>query len=633
MNIEGPSRKERNSLQLNWQQDGTIRIILSITPGPVKTYEDYEIDMETIEGAVHAINDDYLVKLNEFKNPDHHIFTQFQKECRALYQELFSQKIRSLLLQTPYKDLELTVHDQLLHIPWELLFDGQQFLCERFNIGRNIWTRETGMHYPHKEKRISRLRILLIVDPTEDLPVAFDEGHLIEEAFSKDKLVEVVYKSSEEADREYVKKNLQDFDIMHYAGHVKCDPEHPHKSGWVLSDGIFSASDILKLADGTGPMPSVIFCNACQSGSTDKWSEKKETVDVLYASDGLVHAFMKAGTEHYIGTFSLISDRYGACMGIEFYRHFLQGSTIGESLRNARQAFKEKYGKESPAWINYVLYGDPCRYLIRPGKKPITITKPSETTPTQPKDPDPQSEILHKRVFPSFFSSKKRQEFLLFAILLIGFASLLFIALRFERQPRFGAGEVGKETDSTKEERIQETIELIRAILKERREKRTSTGKPSIPADLWTSTPMTITIFLFFDKSEPIPAWTVKMIKELDRKLTQRFAQDKRIRVAERNILDKILREKHLELIDLPLDNEEYQKLFGEFLFARTIILLEGFKSVKGGVYLCYKLIDVTKGEIYTIDSNNKLTKKSDRMPFHKRSMPLPGTTSINTIP
>jgi hypothetical protein len=458
--------------------------------------------------------------------------------------------------------------------------------------------------------------MLIIADPTEDLRVAFDEGRSIEEAFRNEEFIEVVFKSSEEADRDYVKKNLQDFDIVHYAGHVKSDPTSPHRSGLVLSDGILSAEDILKMADRTGALPGVIFCNACKSGSTDKWSKKKDAVDDLYASDGLVHAFMKVGVKHYIGTFSLISDKYGSCMGIEFYRHFFQGKTIGESLRNARYTFKEKYVTESLAWINYVLYGDPCISIINPEKKTGTSTRISpERISAQPHNQDSPSETLSQRVFPPILPSKKRMESLFYVILIIAFLSLVFASIsRFGKQPTHEAIDTGEEPSigMSKAERVQETIELIRTIIKGRREKQTSMGEPPAPVDLWTSTPMTITIFQFFDKSEPAPGWTVKIIKELDRKLTQNFEQDKRTRIAERNVLDKILIEKHLELIDLPLDNEEYQKLFGEFLYARTMILLEAFESVKDGFYLCYKLIDITKGEIYKIDSDTELTDRLD---------------------
>lgn len=426
----------------------------------------------------------------------------------------------------------------------------------------------------------------------------------------------MVFKSSEEADRDYVKKNLQDFDIIHYAGHVKSDPDSPHRSGLVLSDGILSAEDILKMADRTGSLPGVIFCNACQSGSTDKWSKKKDAVDDLYASEGLVHAFMKVGVKHYIGTFSLISDKYGSLMGIEFYHHFFQGKTIGESLRKARCTFKEKYGTESLAWINYVLYGDPCISIISPEKKTETSTRiPPDRISAKSHDQDPSSETLSQRVFSSILPSKKRIEPLFTVILIVALVSLVLASIS-----RFGKQPPPKETDSgeapligmSKDERVQETIELIRTIIKERREKQASMGEPPAPMDLWTSTPMTIFILVFIDKSGTIPGWTVKIIKEIDRKLTQNFEQDKRTRIAERKVLDKILIEKHLELINLPLDNMEFQKLFGEFLFARSMILLEGFESVKGGFYLCYKLIDITKGEIYKIDSDTELTDRLD---------------------
>jgi class 3 adenylate cyclase len=57
--------------------------------------------------------------------------------------ELFTLDVKEKIKETKADHLILNLDDQLVHVPWELLHDGQQFLCQRFNMGRLVKTKQT----------------------------------------------------------------------------------------------------------------------------------------------------------------------------------------------------------------------------------------------------------------------------------------------------------------------------------------------------------------------------------------------------------------------------------------------------------------------------------------------------------
>ena len=68
------------------------------------------------------------------------VIEEMQQMGRALYNEVFPLSIKSQLYESPTSDMILRIDNNLVHVPWELLFDGQHFLCEKFNIGRMVFS-------------------------------------------------------------------------------------------------------------------------------------------------------------------------------------------------------------------------------------------------------------------------------------------------------------------------------------------------------------------------------------------------------------------------------------------------------------------------------------------------------------
>ena len=257
--------------------------------------------------------------------------------------------------------LALELDDALVAVPWELMFDGAQFLCRRLSIGRIVATRQ-----PRRgdERRAvgTPIRILVMAaDPKGDLPEVRHEGEAIIDELEKHATVKA--RLSTAPDRAFALRYLKDYDVVHFAGHADYVADAPEKSGWTLADGKLAAEEIVKLGGGR-PMPMIVVGNACQSGHTAAWDG--DTTAVF----GLANAFLTAGVRHYVGTQWEIVDGQSALFAAEFYRHLTDGKAIGAAVRHARAAVVERAGETALAWASYVLYGDPdVRPLHRPEHK------------------------------------------------------------------------------------------------------------------------------------------------------------------------------------------------------------------------------------------------------------------------
>lgn len=257
--------------------------------------------------------------------------------------------------------LALELDEALVAVPWELMFDGAQFLCRRLSIGRIVATRQ-----PRRgdERRTvgTPIRVLVMAaDARGDLPEVRAEGEAIIDELEKHATVKA--RLSTAPDRAFALRYLKDYDVVHFAGHADWVADAPGQSGWTLADGKLTADEVVKLGGGR-PMPMIVVGNACQSGHTAAWDG--DTTAVF----GLANAFLTAGVRHYIGTQWEIVDGQSALFAAEFYRHLTDGKAIGAAVRHARAAVVERAGETALAWASYVLYGDPdVRPLHRPEQK------------------------------------------------------------------------------------------------------------------------------------------------------------------------------------------------------------------------------------------------------------------------
>jgi CHAT domain-containing protein len=302
---------------------------------------------------------DVLARGNRARTLSEKNLEDLKHHGEQLWRTLFPSELHAELQRGDSLALELD--EALVAIPWELAFDGAQFLCRRLSIGRIVATRQ-----PRRgdERRAvgTPIRVLVMAaDPKNDLPEVRAEGEAIIDELEKHATVKA--RLSTAPDRAFALRYFKDYDVVHFAGHADFVATAPGESGWTLADGKLTADEIVKLGGGR-PMPMIVVGNACQSGTTTAWDGDATHVF------GLANAFLTAGVRHYLGTQWEIVDGQSALFAAELYKHLADGKAIGAAVRHARAAVVAQAGETALAWASYVLYGDPdVRPLHRPEQK------------------------------------------------------------------------------------------------------------------------------------------------------------------------------------------------------------------------------------------------------------------------
>lgn len=205
------------------------------------------------------------------------------------------------------------------------------------------------------------LEVLLVVNPTEDLGGAEDEGERIAALFSAHPSVRLTRRHRGEARRATLLNDFRSgrYDLVHYAGHAAFDPVHTSRSG-ILCAGheVLSGADL----SGLGNLPNLVVFNACESGRLrggrapaaaprDIRQRVKETV-------GLAEAFLRGGVANYVGTYWPVGDAPANTFAGTFYGAILEGRSVGQALIAARAAV---YGlpDKTVDWADYIHYGNP----------------------------------------------------------------------------------------------------------------------------------------------------------------------------------------------------------------------------------------------------------------------------------
>ena len=329
-----------------------INIGIHKTEDTVMKYDNISVPIDEIEQRCHELTE----RLNQHtqtgaNNPS--ILTEIKSVGKLLCDKILPPNIKNFLKTTDVPDMNIIMDDGLVHIPWELIYLDDQFLCERFNLGRSVKVKQELMG---TQREINRpLSTWIIINAENELSDAKIEGDtlyaLMKQANEPDAFITDF---NNEVFVDDVKESINNYDIVHYAGHADYDENDQVNCGWRLCDGHFSPTDIHQLS-GITTMPSLIFSNACQTARTLKWRSESSNNKISF---GFVNSFILSGVRHYIGTAWKIGDKPGNLFAVEFYQNLFNSLPIGESFRKAKLKLMQKNPGDL-SWASYVLYGNP----------------------------------------------------------------------------------------------------------------------------------------------------------------------------------------------------------------------------------------------------------------------------------
>jgi tetratricopeptide (TPR) repeat protein len=333
----------------------------------LRHYSQHKVDFAEIDKLCHEVT----LLLNKPGFDDFSFLRSLKKATQALWDHLLTRSVKEKLRANLNYNLLLEIDEELIFIPWELLYDGDNFLSLNFNLGRLVRT-QSKAPVPDYRSLSHVFKMLVLANPTNDLKAAYLEGLSIRNQFDrKHRNIRIDFKSTS-IDKLYVKKNICDYDIVHFAGHCEYGYHNAKESGWVLSDGNFGVGDILRLGSGSS-LPALVFSNACHSAPLSK--EGLIDFDYQKKNYSLAGAFLFSGVRHYIGSIRKIEDKASLTFAKEFYHNLTLGKSLGESLRLSRLKLVKDYGLSSMHWANYLLYGDPGFILFKPKQNNSKVKK------------------------------------------------------------------------------------------------------------------------------------------------------------------------------------------------------------------------------------------------------------------
>jgi hypothetical protein len=249
------------------------------------------------------------------------------------------------------------VHDAAgSRVPWETLNLRGWIPALEHGLSRRYATADlVPARYDAARREQRELGVLVIANPTGDLPGADAEGERIAGILGRVRTVRLTEVTRESATLARVTAEFESgrHDVIHYAGHAFFDARRPGESGLVLADGELTGAHLASL----GRLPPLVVFNACESARLRRAKVSdlaRRRSRGMRTNLSLAETLLRAGVAHYIGTHWPVEDRAATAFAAAFYRELLRAS-IGGALVKARRAV---HAGRSPDWADYVHYGD-----------------------------------------------------------------------------------------------------------------------------------------------------------------------------------------------------------------------------------------------------------------------------------
>jgi hypothetical protein len=246
----------------------------------------------------------------------------------------------------------VVVHDTAsAHWPWEILSLSGWAPAAGAGLSRRYAAEGMSVAKWREQRRRAReFNVLLVINPTGDLPGAVEEGERVAAMLTRLPGAGITAIRGADATRARLLAEFRsgDYDAIHFAGHAWFDAAAPASSGILCAGGrVLSGADLAAMDS----VPALVFFNACESGRL------RATVNPLRQLDrsvGFAEAFLRGGVANFIGTWWPVSDDAASTFATALYRDLAKGESIGGALAAARAAVR---ALPSADWANYLHYG------------------------------------------------------------------------------------------------------------------------------------------------------------------------------------------------------------------------------------------------------------------------------------
>ena len=255
-------------------------------------------------------------------------------ERHAALLEQSAKRLLTTLYEAIFKPIEpfisgvsrlIVVPYGLLHqVPFHALFDGTQYLVERFTMS---YAPSATVHTICQQRVSPSTGRALVVGVADELiPSARSEALGVARS-----LGEVTLLLDDKATLATVRDSAPGCEVVHLACHGLFRSGNPMFSSLKLHDGWLLALDALEL-DLQG---ALVTLSACESGRSQTLSGDEIV--------GLMRAFLGAGAASMAVSMWLVQDEATAALMQTWYGHMRRGMGRAEALRVAQLALKSKF--------------------------------------------------------------------------------------------------------------------------------------------------------------------------------------------------------------------------------------------------------------------------------------------------
>jgi len=350
-----------------------------VEKGPISSKGEIKVENEFLDGIYREFNRITLLANKMFCGVGNkaglNVHEELERVGSILFTQLLPANVQMDLQKTENSELYLKLDDQLNYIPWELCFDGKEFLATKFMIGRQVRTDNVLRKRQHIKNSKAPLKMLIIIDPTESLKHAQHEAESLCAILEDNQNIEIELIGGRQADKFSLVSEMRNKDLIHFIGHAFFDEKHPEKSGWILKEGILTSQEMGRM----DTSPLLVFSNACQSAATNNWES-----GYLYEKKtfGIGNSFLLSGVQNFIGPLWVIHDKGSVRFASKFYKELIIGESVGKSLQKAKNDMLKERGLGDLLWASYIHYGDPATTIATKDEKTLNETESTYLTNT-----------------------------------------------------------------------------------------------------------------------------------------------------------------------------------------------------------------------------------------------------------
>lgn len=280
-----------------------------------------------------------VLKFRESLQTPHSDLKDLQATAQQLYSWLVPPKLQVELKANPIQHLVFSLDHVTRYIPMAALFDGQQYLTERYTLSTIISTNTARNFLPLRPQTTSVLALGLSeakqgFSPLPNVPAELDA--IVQKSASDS---QGIYPGEEYLNQAFTWRTLRDnlatHQILHIATHGKFEPGNADESFLVLGDGTKLPIPKIDTLKNLGNL-SLVVLSACE---TALGGEGKDGAEI----PGISSYFLSKGTKTVLASLWSVNDTSTSQLMQQFYSNLAKSTernpiTKAEALRQAQLA-------------------------------------------------------------------------------------------------------------------------------------------------------------------------------------------------------------------------------------------------------------------------------------------------------